>query len=96
MLWIPQNLKESWRDRREHSAARDHPTERPGGGGTYLLGDCHAAQWDWSPDAPVRPRNTGNPKAASTDGSVITSHTCDSWYRTWMQVVPAKDHAEGT
>lgn len=35
-------------------------------------------------------------KAASTDGSVITSHTCDSWYRTWMQVVPAMDHAEGT
>ena len=35
-------------------------------------------------------------KAASTDGSVITSHTCDSWYRTWMQVVPAKDHMEGT
>lgn len=61
MLWIPKNLKESWRHRWEHSAARDHPTERPGGGGTYLLGDCHAAQWDWSPDAPVRPRNTGNP-----------------------------------
>ena len=31
-------------------------------------------------------------KNASTDGSVITSHTCDSWYRTWMQIVPAKDH----
>lgn len=60
-LWIPQNLTESWRERREHSAARDHPTERPGGGGTYLLGDCHAARWDWNPDAPVRLRNTGNP-----------------------------------
>lgn len=22
-------------------------------------------------------------KNATTDGSVITSHTCDSWYRTW-------------
>ena len=31
-------------------------------------------------------------KNASADGSVITSHTCDSWYRTWMQIVPAKDH----
>lgn len=31
-------------------------------------------------------------KNASTDGSVITSHTCDSWYRTWMQIVQAKDH----
>lgn len=60
-LWIPQNLKESWRDRREHSAARDHPTERPGGGGTYLLGGCLAVWWNWSPDTPVRPQNTGNP-----------------------------------
>ena len=35
-------------------------------------------------------------KKASTDGSVITSHTCDSWYRTWMKMVPAKDHKAGT
>ena len=34
-------------------------------------------------------------KKASADGSVITSHTCDSWYRTWMQIVPAKDHKKG-
>ena len=25
-------------------------------------------------------------KNASADGSVITSHTCDSWYRTWTQI----------
>ena len=25
-------------------------------------------------------------KKASTDGSVITSHTCDGRYRTWLQV----------
>lgn len=31
-------------------------------------------------------------KNATTDGSVITSHTCDSWYRTWVNVVPAKDY----
>ena len=30
-------------------------------------------------------------KNASVDGSVMTSHTCDSWYRTWMNIVPAKD-----
>ncbi len=30
-------------------------------------------------------------KNASTDGSVITSHTCDSWYRTWMNIVPSRD-----
>lgn len=35
-------------------------------------------------------------KNASADGSVITSHTCDSWYRTWMQMVPAKDYAKDT
>ena len=32
-------------------------------------------------------------KLASTDGSVMTSHTCDSWYRTWVNVVPAADFA---
>lgn len=34
-------------------------------------------------------------KKASADGSVITSHTCDSWYRTWMNVRPAADYKEG-
>lgn len=33
---------------------------------------------------------------ASDDGSVITSHTCDSWYRTWMTVVPAEDFERDT
>lgn len=35
-------------------------------------------------------------KKASADGSVITSHTCDSWYRTWMQMTPAKDYPRDT
>ena len=30
---------------------------------------------------------------ASTDGSVIVSHTCDGRYRTWMHIEPAADHA---
>lgn len=35
-------------------------------------------------------------KGASADGSVITSHTDDSHRtRSWMDVVPAKNHAEG-
>ena len=34
-------------------------------------------------------------RQASEDGSVMTSHTCDSWYRTWMQIVPARDHKKG-
>lgn len=33
---------------------------------------------------------------ASTDGSVMTSHTCDSWYRTWMKVQPAADYPRDT
>ena len=28
-------------------------------------------------------------KKASADGSVMTSHTCDGNYRTWMEIVPA-------
>ena len=34
-------------------------------------------------------------RLASTDGSVITSHTCDGRYRTWAYMEPAADHAEG-
>jgi dipeptidase len=34
-------------------------------------------------------------REATTDGSVITSHTCDAWYRTWIDIVPAQDHKEG-
>ncbi|WP_455672488.1 dipeptidase [Phocaeicola sp.] len=35
-------------------------------------------------------------KKASTDGSVITSHTCDSWYRTWVNMVPAESYDRDT
>ena len=35
-------------------------------------------------------------RLASTDGSVITSHTCDGRYRTWAQMEPAEDHEPGT
>ena len=34
-------------------------------------------------------------KKASTDGSVITSHTCDGRYRTWMRWEAAADHEKG-
>ena len=34
-------------------------------------------------------------KNATTDGSVITSHTCDGRYRTWMRWEPAADHEKG-
>ncbi|MCD7978134.1 MAG: C69 family dipeptidase [Tannerellaceae bacterium] len=35
-------------------------------------------------------------KAATTDGSVITSHTCDGNYRTWMNIVPAQTFEKDT
>ncbi|MCD8194402.1 MAG: C69 family dipeptidase [Tannerellaceae bacterium] len=35
-------------------------------------------------------------KKASADGSVITSHTCDGNYRTWMNIVPAKTYDRDT
>lgn len=35
-------------------------------------------------------------RKASADGSVVTSHTCDGRYRTWVQMEPALDHAPGT
>ena len=34
-------------------------------------------------------------KKASTDGSVITSHTCDGRYRTWMTMEPARNYRSG-
>ena len=34
-------------------------------------------------------------KKATTDGSVITSHTCDGRYRTWMRWEAAADHEKG-
>lgn len=35
-------------------------------------------------------------REASDDGSVMTSHTCDSWYRTWMKMQPAADYPRDT
>ena len=35
-------------------------------------------------------------KKASVDGSVITCHTCDGRYRTWVEIVPHQTHDEGS
>ena len=35
-------------------------------------------------------------KKATTDGSVITSHSCDGNYRTWLNIVPHKKYDPGT
>jgi len=34
-------------------------------------------------------------RLASTDGSVITCHSCDGNYRTWLNIVPHKKHKKG-
>lgn len=34
-------------------------------------------------------------RLATTDGSVITSHTCDGTSHSWVNIVPAKDHKAG-
>lgn len=34
-------------------------------------------------------------KLASTDGSVMTSHSCDQNYRTWVEIVPGRTFEEG-
>ena len=35
-------------------------------------------------------------KKATDDGSVITAHTCDAWYRTWLDFVPAQKFEDST
>ena len=35
-------------------------------------------------------------RLASTDGSVMTSHTCDGNYRTWLEIYPRKKNEPGT
>ena len=34
-------------------------------------------------------------KLASDDGSVVTAHTCDAYYRTWLDFVPAQKYQKG-
>ncbi len=35
-------------------------------------------------------------KGASSDGSVMTAHSCDGNYRTWLQIEPARENPPGT
>ncbi len=35
-------------------------------------------------------------KGASTDGSVMTAHSCDGNYRTWLRIEPAREYPPGT
>ena len=54
---------------------------------------------DIDPDGPGYAENCTSimvGRLASTDGSVMTSHTCDGRYRTWLEVVPAMIFARDT
>jgi len=54
---------------------------------------------DIDPDGPGYAENCTSimvGRMASTDGSVMTSHTCDGRYRTWLEVVPAMKFARDT
>ncbi len=35
-------------------------------------------------------------RLATTDGSVITAHSCDGNYRTWLNIIPHKKHEKGS
>ena len=35
-------------------------------------------------------------RLASTDGSVMTSHSCDGNYRTWLEIFPPQKYSKGT
>jgi dipeptidase len=54
---------------------------------------------DIDPDGPGYAENCTSimvGRLASTDGSVMTSHTCDGRYRTWLEIVPARTTEKDT
>lgn len=53
---------------------------------------------DIEPDGPGYAENCTTimvGKLASTDGSVMTSHSCDGNYRTWVDIIPHKSYSQG-
>lgn len=65
-----------------------------------LAGSTVNAQYrEIDPDGPGYAENCTSimvGRLASTDGSVMTSHTCDGNYRTWLEVVPASTPEKGS
>jgi len=60
-----------------------------------------SAQKDYNidPDGPGYAENCTSitvGRLASVDGSVMTSHTCDGNYRTWVEIVPARKNEKGS
>jgi dipeptidase len=58
----------------------------------------HAQYSDIDPDGPGYGENCTTimvGRLASTDGSVMTSHSCDGNYRTWLEIYPHQKHENG-
>jgi len=54
---------------------------------------------DFDPDGPGYGENCTTimvGRRASSDGSVMTSHSCDGNYRTWLEIYPHQKFEQGT
>lgn len=59
-----------------------------------LFGFNHSAETP-KPDMPESCTSIMAGKLATADGSVITAHSCDGNYRTWVEMVPSQTFPEG-
>jgi dipeptidase len=59
-----------------------------------LFGSAQSAEMQ-KPDIPQSCTSIMAGKAATTDGSVITAHSCDGNYRQWVEIVPHQTFSEG-
>ena len=62
---------------------------------TLLLAQLSLAQFIPVPEEKASCTSIMVGKKATTDGSVITCHSCDGNYRTWLNIIPHKKYGEG-
>jgi dipeptidase len=65
----------------------------------YFSVSTYAQYSDINPDGPGYGENFTTimvGRLASTDGSVMTSHSCDGNYRTWLEIFPHTKYEKGT
>ena len=66
--------------------------------GLLLSGVVFAQSYGWHPDDENYAESCTSimvGKKASTDGSVMTAHSCDSNYRTWVSMEESKTYKPG-